>query len=108
MGEFLGTFNDSRIVESLDARWPNEFDGVMPNLDANMLHMFNQWKVTKYSGEIAIALTQHPPKVHKPKNVAWEYVISGMIVGSTLIYMGYRANKYYWDHRAKRVDPPLL
>lgn len=54
---FVGSFEDEDIAENLDANFPNKFPVALPTLDANMLCMFNDYKVQMYKDEIADALS---------------------------------------------------
>jgi len=50
--EFVDSFVDKKIGDALSKDFPNKFSVGMPTLDANVLCMFNQWKLQKYEDEI--------------------------------------------------------
>ena len=55
---FLNSFADSEDLKSaLSSKFPNKFSVGMSTLDANMLCLFNQWKVREYGVEIANLFT---------------------------------------------------
>jgi len=56
--EFVDSFQDASIKANLDKEWPNSFPVSMPVLDANMLCMFNDWKVQKYKEELEAVIVQ--------------------------------------------------
>lgn len=49
---FLGSFHDTRIAQRLKPDWPNKFPVGMPTLDANMLCIFQEWKVQVHVQEL--------------------------------------------------------
>ena len=50
------SFEDPDISNNLSSDFPNTFAVSMPTLDANVLCMFNDWKIQRYSDEISTAL----------------------------------------------------
>jgi len=56
--EFLGLFKDQNIKSGLNQDFPNLFSFGMPDLDANVLCMFNQWKIKKYVAEITSIISR--------------------------------------------------
>lgn len=51
--EFADSFVDKDIPSGLNKDFPNKFSAGIPALDANVLCMFNQWKIGKYKAEIS-------------------------------------------------------
>lgn len=49
---FVDSFVDKDVANGLSKDFPNKFAVGMPTLDANVLCMFNQWKLQKYEDEI--------------------------------------------------------
>lgn len=49
---FVDTFEDAEIASHLTDQWPNGFSVGMDTFSANMLCLYNQWKVEQYGDDI--------------------------------------------------------
>ena len=55
--EFFAAFEDKAIPQKLDKRWPASFPLGLPPLDANMLCVFQGWKLKRLEGLVREVLS---------------------------------------------------